>query len=221
VSVPELTDLSGVRRADTLRDSPRMFESDLLDRFSRVHPITPLLFFVPVVALLAGLGIQREGTGPAVLWMLGGLVFWTFAEYWLHRTVFHFEPDHPLGRRLHFIIHGVHHDHPNDRMRLVMPPSASLPLAIGFLLFFRLALGPAAWLPFGGGFLFGYLVYDMTHYHLHHHKPKTSFGKRLREQHMRHHFQDHDTGFGVSSPLWDHVFGTSPRRRSARAERTR
>jgi sterol desaturase/sphingolipid hydroxylase (fatty acid hydroxylase superfamily) len=38
-------------------------------------------------------------------------------------------------------------------------------------------------------------------------------GKKLRELHMRHHFQDHDRGFGVSAPYWDHVFGTAPRRR--------
>jgi dihydroceramide fatty acyl 2-hydroxylase len=217
--VRDLTELARGRRADVLRDSPRMFESDFLDRFSRVHPLVPLAFFLPMVALLAGLGIDRVGTGPGVLWILGGGFFWTFSEYWLHRTVFHFEPDHPLGRRLHFIIHGVHHDHPNDRMRLVMPPSASLPLATGFLLFFRVALGPQDWLAFGAGFLLGYLVYDMTHYHLHHHTPKTRFGRRLREQHMRHHFQDHESGFGVSSPAWDYVFGTKPSRRRARSER--
>ena len=40
------------------------------------------------------------------------------------------------------------------------------------------------------------------------------FGKRLREHHMRHHFQDHSAGYGVSSPLWDHVFRTYPKKRS-------
>ncbi len=217
MSVRDLTPLSETRRAEVLRDSPKMFESPLLDRFSRVHPAMPLVFFVPFIALLAAFGIERVGAGRGLLWILGGGLFWTFAEYWLHRTVFHFEPDHPLGRRLHFIIHGVHHDHPNDRMRLVMPPSASLPLAALFLLLFRYALGPHHWLAFSAGFLLGYLVYDMTHYHLHHHKPRTRLGKLLREQHMRHHFQDHETGFGVSSPVWDHVFRTVPRRRSAGA----
>jgi sterol desaturase/sphingolipid hydroxylase (fatty acid hydroxylase superfamily) len=31
---------------------------------------------------------------------------------------------------------------------------------------------------------------------------------------MRHHFQDHSYGYGVSSPLWDHVFRTYPKKRS-------
>ena len=41
---------------------------------------------------------------------------------------------------------------------------------------------------FASGFLTGYLIYDMTHYHVHHHKPKGKLGKLLRELHMRHHF---------------------------------
>ena len=57
-----------------------------------------------------------------------GYALWTLFEYWLHRLVFHFEPEEGLGARLHWIIHGVHHDHPNDPMRLVMPPAVSVPL---------------------------------------------------------------------------------------------
>ena len=54
------------------------------------------------------------------------------------------------------------------------------------------------------------------HYYLHHFVPKSDLGKRLREQHMRHHFQDHRFGYGVSSPLWDVVFRTLPRTRRSR-----
>ena len=61
--------------------------------------------------------------------VVAGYALWTLFEYWLHRLVFHFEPDHGIGARLHWIIHGVHHDHPNDPLRLVMPPSVSIPLA--------------------------------------------------------------------------------------------
>ncbi|HEY5943794.1 MAG TPA: sterol desaturase family protein, partial [Solirubrobacterales bacterium] len=138
---------------------------------------------------------------------------WTLTEYWLHRLVFHWEPDNALGRRMHFIIHGIHHDHPNDKLRLVMPPSVSIPLAALFFLGFWALLGNAAF-PLFAGFLVGYLLYDYTHYYVHHFVPKTDFGKRLREHHMRHHFQDHSAGYGVSSPLWDHVFRTYPKKRS-------
>ncbi|HEY2636890.1 MAG TPA: sterol desaturase family protein [Solirubrobacteraceae bacterium] len=209
-----------IGRNDWLKASPRMFENPVLDKLSRVHPSVPVFIFVPTIALLVRYGIDRGGVGPALAWVAAGLVFWSLTEYWLHRLVFHFEPDHPLGARLHFIIHGVHHDHPNDRMRLVMPPSVSVPLSALFLLAFYAVLGDG-WLAFGGGFLAGYLVYDMTHYHVHHHKPRTALGKRLREQHMRHHFQDHERGYGVSTPIWDYVFGTVPVRRTDRTARTK
>jgi dihydroceramide fatty acyl 2-hydroxylase len=206
----------GMTRTEVLKASPPMFESRLLDACSRVHPSVPVILFAPAIAILLVIGLERVGTADAVGWALGGYLFWTLTEYWMHRIVFHFEPEEGIGARLHWIIHGVHHDHPNDRMRLVMPPSASLPLAALFLLGFRLVLGAPAWLAFGGGFLLGYLAYDFTHYHVHHRRPRTRLGRRLREQHMRHHFQDHESAFGVSSPMWDHVFGTAPKGRKAR-----
>jgi sterol desaturase/sphingolipid hydroxylase (fatty acid hydroxylase superfamily) len=193
-----------------------MFDSDFLDRLSRIHPAVPPILFGPAIAVLFALG--QEGTPPleVIAWIAGGYLFWTLTEYWMHRLVFHFEPEEGLGARLHWIIHGVHHDHPNDPMRLVMPPSVSIPLAAGFVALFVTVLGqPSAWL-FGAGFLSGYLAYDMTHYHVHHHSPRTRLGKLLRELHMRHHFQDDTRGFGVSAPFWDHVFGTPLARTSRR-----
>jgi dihydroceramide fatty acyl 2-hydroxylase len=203
------------RRTDVLKASPQMFDSQLLDRLSRVHPAVPLVIFVPAIAILFGLG--QEGTPPLEVagLVLGGYLLWTLTEYWMHRLVFHFEPEDGIGARLHWIIHGVHHDHPNDPLRLVMPPSVSVPLALLFYGLFVLVLGtPAAHL-FAVGFLGGYLTYDMTHYHMHHHTPRTPLGKLLRELHMRHHFQDDTRGFGVSAPFWDYVFGT-PQQRAPR-----
>jgi dihydroceramide fatty acyl 2-hydroxylase len=202
-----------MRRTEELKASPPMFESVWLDRFTRVHPAVPVAIFAPVIVVLAVTGVGRAGPGSAVGWMLAGYAFWTLTEYWLHRTVFHFEPEAGLGRRLHWMIHGVHHDHPNDPLRLVMPPSASVPLALAFCGLFWLVLGADAAPAFGAGFLAGYLAYDMLHYHVHHHLPRTRVGRRLRELHMRHHFQDHERGFGVSAPWWDYVFGTPPQRR--------
>jgi sterol desaturase/sphingolipid hydroxylase (fatty acid hydroxylase superfamily) len=201
-------------RSDVLRASPPMFESRFLDRLSRVHPSVPPIIFIPVIAVLFGLG--QEGTpAPAVVaWIVAGWVLWTLTEYWMHRLVFHFEPEDGIGARLHWIIHGVHHDHPNDPMRLVMPPSVSIPGAAIFYGLFVLVLGlPAAHL-LGAGFLGGYLAYDMTHFHLHHRRPRTRLGKLLYELHMRHHFQDDTRGFGVSAPFWDYVFGTPQQRRA-------
>ena len=190
-----------------------MFESDLLDRLSRVHPVVPVLIFAPVITVLAGTAAERMGPLETLVWIGGGYVFWGLFEYWLHRVIFHFEPEEGVGARLHWIMHGVHHDHPNDPMRLVMPPSVSVPLGALVYLGFHLVLGSTYALAVGAGFFGGYLLYDMTHYYLHHHKPRTRVGKRLRELHMRHHFQDDTRGFGVSAPWWDHAFGTAARGR--------
>jgi dihydroceramide fatty acyl 2-hydroxylase len=206
-------ELEGLSRSELLRASPAMFENKWLDKVSRVHPLVPLFLFVPAIVALLVLGFVNGVGAMAVAWVLGGYIVWTLTEYWLHRLVFHFEPDHGIGARLHWIMHGVHHDHPNDPMRLVMPPSVSVPLSSLFILGFYAVLGSPAFMPFGAGFLAGYLYYDMLHYHVHHHVPRTALGKRLRELHMRHHFQDHDRGYGVSAPFWDHVFGTAPSER--------
>ena len=113
------------------------------------------------------------------------------------------------------MIHGVHHDHPNDPRRLVLPPAFSIPLAAIFLALFVLTLGtPLAW-GVCGGFFLGYLGYDMLHFALHHSRPRGRVGRRLHELHMRHHFEDHERGFGVSAPWWDVIFRTEPRRKPA------
>jgi len=104
-----------------------MFESKLLDKVSRVHPSVPLFIFVPAIVVFAWAGFARLAVPETIALIAGGYLFWTLTEYWLHRLVFHFEPEGRFGARLHWIIHGVHHDHPNDPMRLVMPPSLSVP----------------------------------------------------------------------------------------------
>ena len=196
-----------------LRDSPKMFESRPLDALSRVHPTVVPAIFVPAIVLLAAWGLEKV----SVLGMLGlavaGYAMWTLFEYWLHRVVFHFEPEKGLGARLHWIIHGIHHEHPNDPLRLVMPPSVSLPL--GALVFgaIYVVFGSRYAPGLGVGFFVGYLAYDMIHYYVHHFRPRGRLGRMLRERHMRHHFQDETKGFGISAPYWDEVFRTSSRNR--------
>lgn len=201
------------RRTEVLRASPPMFRSRWLDGLSRVHPIVPPLIFIPAIAILAVAGATQLVAWKLVAGLVGGYAFWTFCEYWIHRVVFHWEPERGIGARLHWMMHGVHHDHPNDPLRLVMPPAVSVPLAAMFIGLFVLVLGtPLAWAA-GAGFLAGYLFYDMLHYALHHHRHASSgLERRLRELHMRHHFEDETRGYGISAPYWDAVFGTFARR---------
>jgi 4-hydroxysphinganine ceramide fatty acyl 2-hydroxylase len=188
----------------------RMFESDFIEFFSRVHPVTPLLLYVPVIAYMLYVSLWHQKLpilAIAGLFLLGVLL-WTLVEYLIHRYIFHYEPKSHLGKRLHYIIHGVHHDYPNDARRLVMPPSISVPLAVLFYILFLLIFGHLAPGVFAG-LVFGYVCYDMLHYATHHFPMKRGLWLWLKQYHLRHHYKDDDAGFGISSPLWDFVFGTT------------
>jgi dihydroceramide fatty acyl 2-hydroxylase len=202
---------SSTSRTDVLRASPPMFDSRLLDALSRVHPAVPVLIFAPVIGALTVWGLQSVSVPVTVGLGVGGYTLWTLFEYWLHRIVFHFEPQEGLGARMHWIIHGVHHDHPNDPLRLVMPPAVSMPLGAVVFGVLYVIFGARYAPGLGAGFFAGYLVYDMIHYYLHHFRPHGRMGRMLRERHMRHHFQDETRGFGISAPYWDELFGTSSR----------
>lgn len=191
-------------------ESPRMFESDLIDFFSRTHPALVPLLFVPASMALLWYGVARAGetVAASALLFAGGFVAWTLTEYWLHRLFFHWQPGGAVGDRMHFLVHGVHHTWPRDKYRLVMPPAVSISLFFVFGGAFLLLFGPHVALPFHAGFTIGYMVYDMTHYYIHHFRPKTEYGRRLRKHHMLHHFKDDENRFGVSFMVWDYVFGT-------------
>jgi sterol desaturase/sphingolipid hydroxylase (fatty acid hydroxylase superfamily) len=198
--------------------SPKMFENPFLDFFSRTHWLAVPIVWLPVVAALVGTAFAR---GVAWYVTVGafalGTAVWTLTEYALHRTAFHWVPATSWGPRFHFLVHGVHHDFEKDPYRLVMPPAVSIALG---LLFYGLFRGAAALLGLAGidggwhlggfaGFVLGYVVYDCTHYMLHHWRPRSRRMKRLRAHHMNHHHNHPDRRFGVSTTLWDRVFGTA------------
>ena len=192
-------------------ETTRMFESDLVERFSRIHPATPFVFWLPIIGLC--LVRCHQGALPVSTTaglFVAGVLLWTLTEYVLHRYVFHWVNETTWGKRIHFILHGVHHDFPNDKDRLVMPLGASIPLGIVIYGIFYLVLGQGHGEAVFAGMALGYLGYDGTHYAVHHFKQTSRVGKFLRRHHMLHHHADHDGGFGVSSPLWDLVFQTMP-----------
>lgn len=192
------------------QESVRMFKNDLLESLSKVHFTVPLFIFVPVIAFCVYKDFQNAiGFVTFFELFILGLFVWTLVEYIMHRFVFHYAPaDKPWAQRVHFIFHGVHHDYPSDAKRLVLPPSVSIPLATGFYFLFNAILPANDVFGFFPGFILGYLVYDISHYAIHHFNFKGSLWKKIKQHHMLHHYQDPEKGYGVSSPLWDKIFGS-------------
>ncbi len=190
--------------------SIRVFKSPFLEYFTHVPPLLPLLLWLPVVAYFFWRTFYLDAISVSAALTLAaiGVAVWTLAEYLLHRFVFHFKPRGPLQRRLQFILHGMHHDDINDPTRLVMSPVVGAGLALGFYGLFLLLAGPRLVDPFFASFIAGYLWYDYTHYYVHHFVPRTRVGKLLKKNHLLHHHSKTARRWGVSSPLWDHVFGT-------------
>ena len=185
----------------------QVFRNDFLERwFGTAHPATPGLW-LPV----AGLGIYLGVAGPlgpawtAVL-VAAGITLVTLIEYFLHRFLFHMVPKNHEDQLQHFLLHGYHHDFPNDPKRLVLPPIMILPVAVvvGTVYFF--VFGAYFW-PVYGGTALGYIAYEWVHYYTHHFNPKAGMGKWLKRYHIMHHFDSPHHRFGISSPLWDLVLG--------------
>ncbi len=198
-------------------ESMRIFESDFLEAFTHISPVTIVIVWVPVVIYLFVRALLAAPDTQFPFYILGGAVvglfLWSAAEYLLHRFLFHYEPGNPRLERLFFLFHGVHHEQPQDKTRLVMPLAVSIPLAVIFYglyhVLFATALNAPHWVdPVMGGFIIGYLIYDLIHYATHHFPMRSKVAKYLKRHHMIHHYKRPDLRYGVSSPLWDWVFGT-------------
>jgi len=200
--------LSLSTQSEQMRASPRLFENAILDKLSRIHWSVPLFIYVPILAALVALGFIEMPPSSEIGGILLGYTIWTLIEYFGHRFLFHWEFPGKLGARIHFLIHGVHHIHPSDPLRLVMPCLLSGPIMLIACGVTRLLFGPVFGLAVLTGFIIGYLIYDMTHFYIHHAEPRTNWGKFMKRAHLLHHFQNPERGFGVSAPWWDYVFQT-------------
>lgn len=191
----------------------QIFNNKFVEALTRTHIAVPLVIFYSFSAGLLYMGTQETQLGLGVLLGLfvGAFLFFTLVEYLVHRYVFHMLPTNKLKDWVQYNFHGVHHEFPRDKKRLVMPPVVSFTLAV--LLFFglRLVMGDYTF-GFLPGFLSGYASYLAVHYIVHAFRPPNNFLKELWVHHGIHHYKDHTVAYGVSSPLWDWVFRTMPKR---------
>lgn len=192
-------------------ESIRIFKNPILESFTHVHPIVPLIVWVPVILFLfyRGVAIKHVTSFEFSFLFIFGILLWTITEYVLHRFVFHWNSKSAAGKYFVFLFHGLHHDDPQDPTRLVMPPlPAIIIVSLLWMLFSRLF--PAHYIDvIMAYFLIGYLCYDYIHYATHHFAMTSKVGKFLRKYHLQHHYAGEKSRYGVSSPLWDYIFKTA------------
>lgn len=191
-----------------------MFKNPIMEALSVSGPKMMIPFHIIIASLVFYRGVLVYATGEYLTFVgifVAGFFFWTFAEYLLHRYVFHFVNDSKVVQKIHYAMHGYHHSVPKDSNRLFMPPVPALLLLGSFFGIFYLFMGKAAWF-FLPGFEIGYLFYALMHYSIHtiraNNAPK--FIRPLWIHHSLHHHKYPDLAFGVSNRFWDRVFGTMP-----------
>jgi 4-hydroxysphinganine ceramide fatty acyl 2-hydroxylase len=193
--------------------SAKMFDNPVLEKMSRTHISIPIAMFLGLgtVSLYFAITATDIRLGIGLLLTLLGLLAFTLVEYLMHRHFFHMEPDTKVKDKLQYSVHGVHHDYPKDKDRLAMPPFISAFYTFVFYVVFTLIMDDYA-LYFLPGFLLGYALYLGVHYIVHAYQPPKNFMKILWVNHAIHHYKDPDVAFGVSSPLWDYILGTMPKK---------
>ncbi len=192
----------------------RIFKNQYLEYLTKTHPLVIWGLYVPIIGFMLYYSYTRLSIGVwgMVLLFLGGMIAWSLFEYFIHRYVFHYVAESERAMRIVYVIHGNHHEYPRDRERLFMPPVPSLIVSSTlFSISYSVSWlfgAPGSAFAFFPGFLLGYLTYGSMHYAIHAWNPPFKWMKPLWRNHHLHHYKNDHLGFGVSSTLWDHVFGT-------------
>lgn len=188
----------------------RVFKNPILESLTHVHPILPIVMWGPVAlyAFYVSIVEKQLNASEFVSWFFIAFIVWTFTEYAVHRFLFHYPAKSKFGKRIIYLFHGIHHDEPDDKTRLVMPPLPAVILMSILFVIFNLII-PGRYLEvFMGFFIVGYLCYDYIHYGTHHWPMKSKAAQYVRKFHLRHHHSKEASKYGVSNPLWDYIFNT-------------
>ncbi len=191
----------------------QIFDNPVLERLTRTHIALPISIFVVIATGLVYYGVTHGFIGviEALALFVAGWLLFSLLEYVAHRFLFHMDTNTPAKAKIQYTFHGNHHDYPKDKDRLAMPPIVSVFIASLLFFVFKLVFGVFV---FGilAGVLFGYAMYLFVHYAVHAYAPPKNFLKTLWVHHSIHHYKDPSVAYGVSSPLWDYVLGTMPKR---------
>lgn len=189
-----------------------LFRSGIMEKLTRTHIAIPVTMHLIIIGVFVYFSFPLFTPLGFVGLFFGGWITWTLAEYWVHRWLYHVKTENKTLLKIQHMGHGIHHQYPKDPTRLAMPPVPALILISIFFGIFYLIMQSYAYV-FFPGFLFGYVLYISLHYMQHLYKPpKFAPLNRLWKWHALHHYKYPETkAFGVSTNLWDVVFGTTPK----------
>lgn len=192
-------------------DSPKLFENKILETLTKTHPAVIFIMYAIISGVLIRYYyIHIESNAYLITGLFfTGLFSWTFAEYMMHRFLYHKLKDATYNTGIQYLFHGIHHRHPHDKSRLILPPIPSLIMGFIFFCIFYLLMNKYAFI-FLPGFAIGYSIYMTIHYATHILPPPNNVFKYIWTHHNIHHYQQHDKAFGVTTPFWDYIFGTMP-----------
>jgi sterol desaturase/sphingolipid hydroxylase (fatty acid hydroxylase superfamily) len=198
------------------KGTKQLFQNPILEKLSRTHISVPLTVFFLYSGGLLYWSITHTSLDAwkTIGLFATGLIAFTWVEYAVHRYVFHMSTVTKFREKMQYVMHGVHHEFPKDKDRLAMPPLLSITISTVLLLLLRLVMGDLAF-AFLPGFLVGYAAYLGVHYMVHAYQPPKNAFKTLWVNHAVHHYKHGEYVFGVSSPLWDYVYGTMRDKKAA------
>lgn len=169
-------------------------------------------YFYTVVALglaVAAMLSEKRSMTSILFLLLTGVLTWGLIEYCLHRFAFHFEAQTEKGRNFVYAMHLSHHADPKDMDDLFASLRLSLPLALLYCsIAFALTRSWQAVVYLYIGLTAGYFTYEFLHYQAHHRAPRLRMFRYLKRYHLLHHHQSSALRFGVTSPIFDYLFGT-------------
>lgn len=191
-----------------------IFENTFLEPLTKAPAYASAATYITVALLFLYVGYESllvESIWRAAGIFVGAMFFWTLFEYFAHRYLFHIDeyfPNSKVAASFAYTIHGIHHEYPRDKERLIMPPVPGLMiLAIQTIVCYAV-MGTYTFL-FMPGFITGYLIYTRIHY-LTHTPPIPWYLKSHYKHHSLHHYKYPEKAFGISTTLWDRVFRTMP-----------
>jgi sterol desaturase/sphingolipid hydroxylase (fatty acid hydroxylase superfamily) len=196
-----------MKRAASIDNRMPLFQNAWLERLTVVSLSWFLVTWGVLLPLIALAGWGAVGPLAGLGLAAAGLLVWSLFEYAMHRFLFHWKARFAPLQALAFLIHGSHHLQPNDRLRNLMPPVVSIPVALCIWGIFALLLGDAGTWAFLG-FMLGYVMYDLTHFACHQLPMRSGLARAIKRHHMRHHHIDENANYAVTFLFWDRIFGS-------------